>query len=105
MTEFIMVFITAPKEEEAQRIARDIISSRLAGCVNIIKDMRSIYRWRGKIEDESEVLMIVKTRLDLFEELKKRVKDLHSYSVPEIIALPVIEGSEEYLAWLKEETG
>ncbi len=105
MTEFIVVLITASKEDEAERIARDIVSSRLAACVNIIRDIRSIYRWKGKTEDEGEVLMIVKTRLDLFGGLKKRVKELHSYSVPEIIALPLIEGSEEYFSWLKEETG
>ncbi len=104
MTEFIIVIITAPKEDEAARIAQDIVASRLAACVNIVKDIRSIYRWKGKIEDEGEVLMIVKTRLDLFGELKKRVKELHSYSVPEIIAVPLVEGSEEYLSWLKEET-
>ncbi len=104
MTEYIMVLITASKEDEAARIAHDIVSSRLAACVNIVKGIRSIYRWKGKIEDEGEVLMIVKTRRDLFGELKKRVKKLHSYSIPEIIALPVVEGSEEYLGWLKEET-
>ena len=104
MTEYIMVLITASKEDEAARIARDIVSSRLAACVNIVKGIRSIYRWQGKIEDEGEVLMIVKTRRDLFGELKKRVKELHSYSVPEIIALPIVEGSEEYLKWLQEET-
>ncbi len=104
MTEYIMVLIPASKEDEAARIARDIVSSRLAACVNIVKGIRSIYRWQGKIEDEDEVLMIVKTRRDLFGELKKRVKELHSYSVPEIIALPIVEGSEEYLKWLQEET-
>ncbi len=105
MTEYIIVFITVSKEDEAAKIARDIVISRLAACVNVIKGMRSIYRWKGKVEDEEEVLMIVKTRRDLFGELKMRVKELHSYSVPEIIALPVIEGSEEYLKWLGEETG
>ena len=105
MTEYITVLITASKEDEAARIAQDIVASRLAACVNIVKGVRSIYRWQGKIEDEGEVLMIVKTRRDLFGELKKRVKELHGYSVPEIIALPVIEGSEEYLKWLGEETG
>jgi periplasmic divalent cation tolerance protein len=105
MTEYIVALITASKEDEAARIAQDIVASRLAACVNIVKGIRSIYRWRGKIEDEGEVLMIVKTRRDLFGNLKKRVKELHSYSVPEIIAVPVIEGSEEYLNWLKEETG
>jgi len=105
ITEYIIVLITAPKEDEAARIAKDIVTSRLAACVNIVNGIRSIYRWQGKVEDQGEVLMIVKTRRDLFGELKKRVKELHSYTVPEIIALPVIEGSEEYLAWLGEETG
>jgi len=105
MTEFIIVLITASKEDEAVRIAQELVDSRLAACVNIMKGIRSIYRWKGKREDEAEVLMVVKTRQDLFEGLKKKVKELHSYSVPEIIALPVMEGSEEYLKWLREETG
>lgn len=100
-----MVFITASNEDEAARVAGDIVSSRLAACVNIVKGIRSVYRWQGKIEDEGEVLMIIKTRRDLFGALKKRVKELHSYSVPEIVAIPVVEGSEEYLRWIKEETG
>jgi periplasmic divalent cation tolerance protein len=105
MTEFLIVFITAPKEEEAAGIARELVGSRLAACVNIVKDIRSIYRWQGKMEDEAEVLMIVKTRRELFEALMKRVKELHSYTVPEILALPVIAGAEDYLKWLHEETG
>ena len=105
MTEFIIVLITASKEDEAVRIARELVDSRLAACVNMVKGIRSIYRWKGKREDEEEVLMVVKTRQDLFDGLKKRVKELHSYSVPEIIALPVMEGSEEYFKWLREETG
>ena len=105
MTEFIIVLITVSKEDEAVRIAQELVDSRLAACVNMVKGIRSIYRWKGKREDEEEVLMVVKTRQDLFDGLKKRVKELHSYSVPEIIALPVMEGSEEYLKWLSEETG
>ena len=105
MTEFIIVLITVSKEDEAVRIAQELVDSRLAACVNMVKGIRSIYRWKGKREDEEEVLMVVKTRQDLFDGLKKRVKELHSYSVPEIIALPVMEGSEEYLKWLREETG
>jgi periplasmic divalent cation tolerance protein len=105
MTEFLIVFITAPKEEEAAGIARELVGSRLAACVSIVKDIRSIYRWQGKMEDEAEVLMIVKTRRELFEALMKRVKELHSYTVPEILALPVIAGAEDYLEWLHEETG
>jgi len=101
----IVVYITSPNEDEAARIAKAIVEEKLAGCVNIVKGIRSIYSWQGKIEDDSEVLMIVKTQKHLFERLKMRVKELHSYTVPEIIALPVVEGSEDYLNWLKEATG
>ncbi|MFH0932806.1 MAG: divalent-cation tolerance protein CutA [Nitrospirota bacterium] len=100
----IVVFITASDEEEAAKIAKALVESRLAGCVNIIKDIRSIYSWQGKIENEKEVLMIVKTQKALFNSLMKKVKELHSYTVPEIIALPIITGSEDYLKWLKEVT-
>ncbi len=101
----IVVFITASNEDEAAKIARTLVEARLAGCVNIIKNIRSIYSWQGKIEDEAEVLMIVKTPKPLFDALMKKVKELHSYTVPEIIAMPIIEGSEDYLKWLREVTG
>jgi periplasmic divalent cation tolerance protein len=104
MTEYVVVYITAPGEEEAEKIARALLENRLAACVNIVRGVRSIYRWQGKIEDNAEVLMIVKTRRALLGRLKETVKRLHGYSVPEIIALPVVEGTEEYLAWLMEET-
>jgi periplasmic divalent cation tolerance protein len=103
--EEIVVFITASDEKEAAKIAKALVEAKLAGCVNIVKDIRSIYSWQGKIEDEKEVLMIAKTRKLLFDSLMKRVKELHSYTVPEIIALPIIQGSEDYLKWLKEVTG
>lgn len=102
--EHIVVFITAPTEEEAGNIAGKIIEEKLAGCVNIIKNIRSIYMWKGKIEDDAEVLMVVKTRRELFERLKDRVREIHSYDVPEIIAVPVQEGSESYLKWLNDVT-
>lgn len=102
--EAIVVYITVPTEEEASRIAKTIVEERIAGCVNIAKGIRSIYNWQGKIEDDEELLMIIKTQRHLFEPLKRRVKELHSYTVPEIIALPIIEGSEDYLKWLKEVT-
>jgi periplasmic divalent cation tolerance protein len=100
----IIVLITASDEVEAARIARALVEARLAGCVNIVKDIRSIYSWQGKIEDENEVLMVVKTRELLFDSLMEKVKELNSYTVPEIIALPIIQGSEDYLKWLKEVT-
>lgn len=100
----IVVFITAPTEDEATTIARALVEEKLAGCVNIVRNVRSIYRWEGKIEDDQEVLMIAKTRQELFASLANRVKQLHSYSVPEIIAAPIIAGSENYLAWLRDVT-
>jgi periplasmic divalent cation tolerance protein len=103
--EEIVAFITASDEKEAAKIAKALVEAKLAGCVNIIKDIRSIYNWQGKIEDEKEVLMVVKTQKLLFDSLVKKVKELHSYTVPEIIALPIIQGSEDYLKWLEEATG
>jgi periplasmic divalent cation tolerance protein len=100
----IVVLITAPSEEEAAKIARALVEERLAACANIVKHIRSVYRWEGKIEDDPEVLIVAKTREALFEALEKRVRELHSYSVPEVIALPIVQGSEAYLKWLEEET-
>jgi periplasmic divalent cation tolerance protein len=74
-----------------------VTDERLAACVNIVKGIRSLYRWKGAIEDEGEVLMVVKTQERLFENLTKRVKEMHNYSVPEIIALPIVKGSENYI--------
>lgn len=104
-TEEIAVFITAPSEDMAALIARALVESRLAACANIINSIRSIYTWQGKVQDEQEVLMIVKTRRDLFDGIKSKVNELHSYEVPEIIALPIVAGSEDYLKWLRESTG
>ncbi|MEW6117075.1 MAG: divalent-cation tolerance protein CutA [Nitrospirota bacterium] len=103
--EAIVVYITAPNEEEAAKIARTLVSEKLAGCVNIVKGIRSIYSWQGDIEDDNEVLMICKTQKHLFESLEQRVKELHSYTVPEVIAIPIVTGSEDYLSWLGEVTG
>lgn len=103
--ESILVFITAANEEEAANIAGAIVEQRLAGCVNIIRNIRSIYTWQGKTEDEQEVLMIAKTQRKLFPALAVKIKELHSYSTPEIIAIPIIEGSADYLNWLAEATG
>lgn len=94
------VFITAPDEDTAAALARVLVEEGLAKCVNIAGGVRSIYHWEGKIEDDREVLMIVKMKKENFTVLEKRVKELHPYTVPEIIALPVVHGSEAYLAWL-----
>lgn len=103
--ESIVVLITAASEDEAAKISSALVEERLAGCVNIIRGVRSIYHWQGKIEDESEVLMMVKTQRHLFPALSKKVKELHTYTVPEILALSIVDGSAEYQNWLKEVTG
>jgi periplasmic divalent cation tolerance protein len=100
----IVIYITAPSEDDAAKIARSLVESRLAACVNIIKNVRSIYTWQGNIEDDSEVLMIVKTQKKHLDALSSKVKELHSYDVPEIIVLPIIAGSEDYLKWIKDST-
>jgi len=102
--EAIVVYITAPSEEEAAKLALALVEERLAACVNIVRSIRSIYRWQGNIEDDAEVLMIVKTQKHNYPTLEKRVREMHSYSVPEIIALPIMEGSADYLKWLEEST-
>lgn len=102
--DYMVVFITAPHEEEAVKIAKTVVEEKLAGCVNIVKAVRSIYSWQEKIEDEPEVLVIVKTKSELYDKLEKRVKELHSYTVPEIIGLEIKKGSESYLNWLNEVT-
>ncbi len=103
MSEFIVVLVTVGSADEGDRLARALVEARLAACVNRVKSVQSIYRWKGKIESSEEELLIVKTRRDLFERLKEKIQQLHSYQVPEIIALPIIEGSESYLRWLEEE--
>ena len=103
MQEFIVVYVTAGSADEADRLARSLVDERLAACVNRIKSVQSVYRWQGKVEQSEEELLIIKTSRDRFTALEKRVRELHSYSVPEVIALPIIEGSSNYLKWLKEQ--
>jgi periplasmic divalent cation tolerance protein len=102
MSDPIVVLVTCGSEEEVLKIANALVEEHLAACVNLIAPIRSIYRWGGKIWDEKEWLLIIKTQKHRFEELEKKVTSLHSYSVPEIISLPITEGSSAYLNWVKE---
>jgi periplasmic divalent cation tolerance protein len=102
--DFAVVLITAASAEQAAAIARPLVGERLAACVNIVPGVRSIYRWEGRVQDDAEILLIAKTRRALVARLASRVKELHGYSVPETIALPLVGGSESYLAWLEAET-
>jgi len=104
MQEFIVVYVTAGSPAEGDRLARALVDERLAACVNRLGPVQSVYRWEGKIEQSEEQLLIIKTQRRLFAALEKRVRELHSYSVPEIVALPIIEGSQDYLRWLGDQT-
>lgn len=100
---YIVVLITVPDFETGRKIAKVLVEEKLSACVNITKsEVNSIYYWKGNIEDDTENLLIIKTREDKFKDLVKRVKELHPYTVPEIIAMPIVLGSEDYLNWIDE---
>lgn len=103
MKDFIVVYVTVGSPEEGMRVARALVEERLAACVNRVHPVQSVYRWEGRVEESEEELLIIKTGRELFERLKKRVRELHSYSVPEVIALPIVAGSEDYLRWLEDQ--
>jgi periplasmic divalent cation tolerance protein len=105
MTDKIVVLSACGTAEEAEKIARRLVEKKLAACVNVIAGARSIYHWRGEIEEATEWMMIIKSRRDLFDELRAEVERMHSYEVPEVIALTVIEGSEGYLNWMESQIG
>ena len=96
----IVVFLTAPNGEEATRLADLLIGAHLAACVQILPEMESVYRWEGKIERQSEILLIAKTTATKFADLEREVRALHSYETPEIIAVPLVAGSTPYFEWL-----
>ncbi|MBI4963537.1 MAG: divalent-cation tolerance protein CutA [Desulfomonile tiedjei] len=104
MGPYIVCLVTIDDMDKASRIARKVVESKLAACVNIIPELRSIYSWQGRICDEREYLMIVKTRAELFDQLRDTVKQLHPYEVPEIIALDITQGLPEYLKWIDDST-
>ena len=100
--EAIIVFMTTANREEATRLADMLVGARLAACVQILPEIESVYRWEGKVERQSEVLLLAKSTRDKFAELERQVRAIHSYDTPEIIAVPVIAGSAPYLAWLMQ---
>jgi len=104
MSGYLQVFVTVEKREEAERIAGRLLEERLAACVQIIGPVRSTYWWRGNIESSEEWLCLLKTREDLYDDLEETVRNIHSYEVPEILALPIVKGNPDYLKWLTEET-
>ena len=104
MSNELIVFVTVPGAEDASRIGESLVSERLAACVNVIPGIESIYRWEGVVSRDAEWLLIIKTTDERFEEMERRVKALHVYTTPEVIAFKISHGSEDYLKWLREST-
>jgi len=100
----VVVFVTCPNRRAAERIGRTLVEEHLAACANILQGLTSIYRWEGKVCRDPEVLVLLKTRRSCFPALARRLRELHPYSVPEIVALPVALGSPAYLAWVAAST-
>jgi periplasmic divalent cation tolerance protein len=103
VTDKIVVLTTCESGEQAQSLARHLVEHRLAACVNILPGARGIYRWQDKIEDAAEFVLMIKSRRDLFPKLRAAIAELHSYEIPEMVALPIVDGSEAYLNWLDRE--
>jgi periplasmic divalent cation tolerance protein len=104
MKSYIQISTTAATKEDAQKIARYLVKQKLAACVQISGPIESTYRWKGKVETAREYLCLIKTREILFNKVEAAIKKLHSYETPEIIAVPIIKGSKEYLSWMDDET-
>jgi periplasmic divalent cation tolerance protein len=104
MAEHLLVLTTLGNDEDAVRVAKALLERRVAACVNIVGSVRSFYRWEGKIEDDSERLLLIKTRADRYNDLESVIGDVHPYDVPELIAVPLERGAAAYLGWVDDET-
>jgi periplasmic divalent cation tolerance protein len=104
MKSYIQISTTTETKEQAQTIAQHLVEAKLAACVQITGPTTSIYRWKGKVENAQEWLCLIKTRDDLFKKVEAAIKKMHPYETPEIIAIPIVKGSKEYLNWLDDET-
>jgi len=102
VTDKVVILVTAASRRECRKIARRLVEAKLAACVNITQPIESIYRWEGKVADEKEFLMLIKSTRELFPEIKLEISKLHSYHTPEIICLPIIDGSRNYLQWVSD---
>lgn len=102
--EFVVIYCTVPNKNEGREIAKALIKYKLVACVNIIDKIESIFSWDGQMQEEKEALMMIKTKKELFDDVNKVIQKLHSYNVPEVIAIPIIEADETYLKWIAHET-
>jgi periplasmic divalent cation tolerance protein len=103
MKSYIQVTTTTETKEQAEKIAQYLVETRLAACVQITGQITSVYRWKGKVETANEWLCLIKTSEELFEKVEAAIKKMHSYETPEIIAVPIIKGSKEYMIWLDDQ--
>jgi periplasmic divalent cation tolerance protein len=101
----IIIFCTVDSEELAERIAGALVEAREAACVNIISGIRSVYRWKGKLCRDAELLLVIKSVAEKFEAARERIRLMHTYKVPEVIAVPITAGDADYLKWLRDSTG
>lgn len=104
MNEYLLVISTVPSEDEGKAIAQKIVEERLAACANLTSAVQSFYWWEKRISHDREFILFIKTKKSLFKKLEERIKTLHSYKVPEIIALPIYTGSQNYLDWINTNT-
>jgi periplasmic divalent cation tolerance protein len=100
-----VIFCTASSEEEAKKLSTALVNENLAACVNTVQGVRSVYRWQGEVYEATEWLLIIKSHKTVLDRMIQRIRSLHSYEVPEIIALPIVGGSEDYLNWLETNIG
>lgn len=101
---YCIINCTASNKEEAIKISKYLVQNKLIACCNIVSSVTSVYSWKDQINEDNEVLMIMKTKTSLYKKVEKEIKNLHSYETPEIICIPVTDGSLDYLAWVKEQT-
>jgi periplasmic divalent cation tolerance protein len=104
-SEYVVIFVTVPNKDVGVELARYLVGNRLVACVNVVDGLRSIYYWEGRVEEDDEALLIIKSRKDRLDDIIKAVREKHPYKVPEIIALPIIGGLRDYLAWIDEVVG
>lgn len=102
MTDKVVIMVTAASRRECRKIARHLVEAKLAACVNITQMVESLYHWEGKIANEKEFVLLIKSTRDLFPEIKAEISKIHSYHTPEIICMPIIDGSRNYLQWVSD---